>query len=494
MLGGVGEGVAVEATADSRLGRAAGTSAARIDFPGQRAAVTEVPTAAPRASVSFADWSRAWGLYVEIAASVLAGVVATLIAGNETPTVLGVLGVWVVANFHHGRRLMTPLPQQIRGIGGSLLVPLAMTAVAVGFMALSPTVVRPATVAVVSATVVSALCRIARWKVQSPVRVLFVGDHAGIAQAAARWDGSGRARAVAGVLIDDQDPPSHVVGIPVASGVGAAPAMVAQHNVDVVIVQPGAAVTSSEFRRLGWALERSHSSLAVFGVLDSVAPHRITPGVVNLATVIGVHRPRATTATRVTKFVIDRVVGTVLLVLVSPLLVALVIAVRLDSKGPGLFAQTRVGRHGKHFKVIKLRTMVHGAEDLMNDLEHDNEYNSVLFKIREDPRVTRVGRFLRRSSLDELPQLINVVKGEMSLVGPRPNLPVEVARMDSDSLRRLAVRPGITGLWQVSGRSDLCWEEAVALDTYYVDNLSLLGDLTIALRTVKAVLKAEGAY
>jgi lipopolysaccharide/colanic/teichoic acid biosynthesis glycosyltransferase len=141
-----------------------------------------------------------------------------------------------------------------------------------------------------------------------------------------------------------------------------------------------------------------------------------------------------------------------------------------------------------------MRTMVQDADAIKSHLAEANEFDSVLFKMKRDPRITRVGQFLRRSSLDELPQLLNVVLGDMSLVGPRPFLPEEVARMDEDTLRRHAVRPGITGLWQVSGRSDLAWDESAALDTYYADNWSLLGDLAIGARTVHAVTSSKGAY
>ena len=145
--------------------------------------------------------------------------------------------------------------------------------------------------------------------------------------------------------------------------------------------------------------------------------------------------------------------------LASPLLLAMAVAVRLDSPGKALFTQTRVGRNGRHFKVYKMRTMVKDAEEIKSRPPDENEYDGVLFKMKRDPRITRVGHLLRKSSLDELPQLVNVLRGEMSLVGPRPALPSEVEVMDSDTLRRLAVRPGITGLWQVSGRSDLSCEQ-----------------------------------
>ena len=203
--------------------------------------------------------------------------------------------------------------------------------------------------------------------------------------------------------------------------------------------------------------------------------------------------PRANRASRAVKATLDVVLAAILLVFVSPLLLVLMIAVRLDSAGPALFRQVRVGKDGQRFEVLKLRTMVCGAEDLKAGLLAANEYDGVLFKIRHDPRVTRFGALLRRSSMDELPQLLNVLRGEMSLVGPRPSLPVEVAAMDEETMRRFAVRPGMTGLWQVSGRSNLPWSEAKALDTYYADNWTVSGDLLILLRTAKAVVSAEGA-
>jgi lipopolysaccharide/colanic/teichoic acid biosynthesis glycosyltransferase len=153
-----------------------------------------------------------------------------------------------------------------------------------------------------------------------------------------------------------------------------------------------------------------------------------------------------------------------------------------------------VGRDGRPFRMVKLRTMHRNAEELLAALAKENELDGVLFKIRRDPRVTRVGYWLRRSSLDELPQLLNVVRGEMSLVGPRPALPAEVAAYDAVARRRLVVKPGITGLWQVSGRSDLLWEESLRLDLYYADNWRLVDDMAIACRTVTAVTRARGAY
>jgi lipopolysaccharide/colanic/teichoic acid biosynthesis glycosyltransferase len=158
------------------------------------------------------------------------------------------------------------------------------------------------------------------------------------------------------------------------------------------------------------------------------------------------------------------------------------------------FRQTRVGKQGREFRIIKFRTMVKDAEARLDLVVEWNEMDEVLFKIRDDPRITRVGRFLRRFSIDELPQLFNVLLGQMSLVGPRPPLPQEVDNYGDDVMRRLLVKPGLTGLWQVSGRSDLRWEESVALDLYYVENWSPGFDLAILWKTVNALLAGRGAY
>jgi exopolysaccharide biosynthesis polyprenyl glycosylphosphotransferase len=180
--------------------------------------------------------------------------------------------------------------------------------------------------------------------------------------------------------------------------------------------------------------------------------------------------------------------------LLSPLLAAIALWIRLDSPGPVLFRQVRVGQHGREFSIVKFRTMYVDAESRLAELRHLSDTDGFMFKMRDDPRVTGVGRWLRRFSVDELPQLFNVLGGSMSLVGPRPPLPAEVAAYPADAHRRLVVRPGMTGLWQVSGRSDLPWEEAVRLDLRYVENWSLSLDLVILLRTLTAVCRGSGAY
>lgn len=190
----------------------------------------------------------------------------------------------------------------------------------------------------------------------------------------------------------------------------------------------------------------------------------------------------------------DLVLGTLLALLSMPLWLLILVAIKLDSHGPILYSQTRIGKNGAPFRCFKFRSMVEDADELRHTLGEMNEASGPLFKMRDDPRRTRVGRLIRRFSLDELPQLINVMRGEMSLVGPRPNLPEEVEQYQEWHRRRLLVSPGITGLWQVSGRSDLTFDEMVLLDTYYVENWNLAMDLSILLRSVPAVLRGRGAY
>jgi exopolysaccharide biosynthesis polyprenyl glycosylphosphotransferase len=514
MSGGFGDSsVAISAPAGAGGGPAGASLSAELrrlsddamrpsvdSSPASRSAASQAGTGvvAEPATGAFAAWCRTWGFHVEVLLSVAVGLLALFSARDHTKVAVVVLATWAVVNFHKGRAVTSPLPRQLRMVGNATLLPLAAVAACVGFFRFPAEVVPPATAGIVAGAAVSALCRVARWRLQSPVRVLLVGDRVAIAEAASRWGHAGRVNAVAAVLVEPdltpEDIPDQIMGVPMVNGLSAAPAMVERWNVDLVVVSPGPGFTSTDFRRLAWALENTRVSLGVMGVLDSVAPHRITPGLMNGATVTDVRLPRAPRLVAMTKSALEGMAGAVLLVLVSPLLVAMVVAVRLDSPGRAIFTQTRVGRHGRHFKVYKMRTMVDNADAIKSELADDNEYDGLLFKLKRDPRITRVGSLLRKSSLDELPQLFNVVKGDMSLVGPRPALPAEVAQMDSDTLRRLAVRPGITGLWQVSGRSDLAWDQAVALDTYYADNWTLGGDVSICVRTVKAVVAAKGAY
>jgi exopolysaccharide biosynthesis polyprenyl glycosylphosphotransferase len=207
-----------------------------------------------------------------------------------------------------------------------------------------------------------------------------------------------------------------------------------------------------------------------------------------------VQAPQADVSVRWSKRLFDVVGASLLLCLFAPLMAIVALVVKLDDCGPVLFRQPRVGRNGEIFNCLKFRSMCVDAEQRLAELRHLNDADGVLFKLRSDPRTTRVGRFIRRYSIDELPQLLNVLQGTMSLVGPRPPLPSEVDVYGSEVRRRLLVRPGMTGLWQVSGRSLLSWRESVRLDLYYVDNWSMVGDIVILAKTLRAVLAASGAY
>jgi lipopolysaccharide/colanic/teichoic acid biosynthesis glycosyltransferase/isoprenylcysteine carboxyl methyltransferase (ICMT) family protein YpbQ len=228
--------------------------------------------------------------------------------------------------------------------------------------------------------------------------------------------------------------------------------------------------------------------------LTDVAGPRIHTRPVAGLPLIHVEAPEFRGARKLVKGFVDRAASSLALTLLLPLLAVIALAIKLDSRGPVLFRQTRVGQGGREFGVYKFRTMVVNADALLAELASRNETDGLMFKMRDDPRVTRVGRLLRKWSLDELPQLVNVLLGQMSLVGPRPPLPSEVARYDGDVARRLLVKPGMTGLWQVSGRSDLSWEDGIRLDLYYVENWSLAADLTILWKTFGAVLNSRGAY
>lgn len=280
--------------------------------------------------------------------------------------------------------------------------------------------------------------------------------------------------------------------VPVAGDLSDVPLAVEHFGADTVAVLACPEMDGQALRRLAWRLERSHTELVVAPALMDVAGPRTTIRPVAGMPLLHVEHPELAGARQLVKNVFDRLVAAALLVLLSPLLAGLAIAVRATSPGPALFRQTRVGRDGRLFTILKFRTMRRGSEEQKITLVSDRE--GVLFKIRNDPRVTPLGVLMRRHSLDELPQLLNVVRGHMSLVGPRPPLPDEVARYGDDVRRRLLVRPGLTGLWQVSGRSDLSWEESVRLDLRYVENWSLTLDLQILWKTWSAVARGQGAY
>jgi lipopolysaccharide/colanic/teichoic acid biosynthesis glycosyltransferase len=285
-----------------------------------------------------------------------------------------------------------------------------------------------------------------------------------------------------------------VVGVPVAGGLCDVAAAVRRFGADTVAVLACPEMDGGRLRELAWELEKTGTDLFVAPTLLDVAGPRTTIRPVAGLPLLHVDHPELAGTRQAVKSVFDKTCAAVALLVLAPLFAVIAISIRLADHGPVLFRQTRIGKNGQGFTVYKFRTMVPDAEQRKSDLATFNEATGVLFKIRRDPRVTRTGACLRRWSLDELPQLINVLIGDMSLVGPRPALPAEVAGYSGHMRRRLVVKPGMTGLWQVSGRSDVSWEEAERLDVHYVENWSLALDLQVLWKTGSAVIRGSGAY
>ncbi|APU17764.1 MULTISPECIES: sugar transferase [Actinoalloteichus] len=283
-------------------------------------------------------------------------------------------------------------------------------------------------------------------------------------------------------------------GVPVVGTIDELAERIGLGDYRVVALAPDPYWTPGRIQRLAWQLEGSQAEMVVAPMLLEVTGPRLNVSPVFGLPLLWVSQPTFTGVKRVVKDCVDRVFAVLLLLLAAPLLLVIAVLVLLDGGGPVLYRQRRVGREGRMFTMIKFRSMVRDAHVLRTGMAQGNQGAGPLFKMRRDPRVTKIGAFLRRYSIDELPQLFNVVAGTMSLVGPRPPLPEEVERYDPAARRRLLVKPGLTGLWQVSGRSDLSWEESVRLDLRYVENWSLALDFVILWKTVWAVIRGQGAY
>jgi exopolysaccharide biosynthesis polyprenyl glycosylphosphotransferase len=323
-------------------------------------------------------------------------------------------------------------------------------------------------------------------------RVLIVGDRATIVDFVAQL----RLEPAAGFVVIGACMPAsderlrESDEIPVLGDYGQVAAVARTVGADVVAVTAADSITGEGLRRLAWSLEGQEVDLVVAPAVTEVAGPRVTVRPVAGLPLMYVDEPRFTGIQRVLKGTMDRVMAAIGLVFLSPLLLAVAVAIRLTSRGPALFRQVRIGQGGRPFVVVKFRTMSADAESQRHQLGELNDGDGLLFKIANDPRITKLGRWLRTLSIDELPQLINVLRGEMSLVGPRP-LAVDDAAFVDHERRRHLVKPGMTGLWQVSGRDKQAWDDAVRLDLYYVENWSLSMDLVILLRTAVAVFRGS---
>lgn len=283
-------------------------------------------------------------------------------------------------------------------------------------------------------------------------------------------------------------------GLPIYGPVGRTLQVAQETQADIIFFAGGSVETGEDMKRMVWELEELGIDVVIAPSVTDVASERISIRPIGGLPLIHVEHPTWAHASRWGKRAFDVVGSTALVLALSPLLLFVSARIWLADRGPVMFKHHRVGRHGERFECLKFRTMVPNAEALVEKLQQETGQSALLFKMRDDPRITKPGKWLRRYSLDELPQLFNVLRGEMSLVGPRPQVQKEVDLYEGGMERRLLVRPGMTGLWQVSGRNDLSPEEARRLDLFYVDNWSMMQDLSILSRTVGAVFGSRGAY
>ena len=447
-----------------------------------------------------------------VAVATVAAVVEAVVPSWSAQRLLAVIAIWPVlaaltgAYATGGLRYAVRTRSLLAAAGAAALVAWSLLAISPELLPGSATDGARAILLLVTLTPAVSLClRAGGRRLSTPAsRVVLVGDAPAVLpllHEAAREVGSGRRPAMLPVAVCVSGPASLEA---VTDLVDASPDLtiwqscddfldvVRAHRADAVVVAPGADITHAELRRWGAWLQDEGVELLVSSGLRDVAPSRVELSTLGGARLLRVRPAAISGPSYLVKSLFDRVAAAILLIVLAPLLLALAVLVRLDSPGAAIYTQTRVGRHGNPFKVFKIRTMHKNSDERLDQLVSENA--GVLFKIRRDPRITRIGGTLRKFSLDELPQLINVVRGDMSLIGPRPALPSEVRAYTTDLERRLAVKPGITGLWQVSGRSDLSWEDTVRLDLEYVDNWSWRLDLRLAARTFGAVAGHKGAY
>ena len=424
---------------------------------------------------------------------------------------LSMVALWMLclaANGGYARRYVASGTEEYRAVTRGALAFVAVAACS-AYLAELPL---PRSVVVVGVPVMLVVTALSRWQLRRRVGhrrlagsclqpTLLVGETGSVLEMAEHItrEPADSGMRVVGACVTDPFHPDVVrlgrVGIPVLGSQHDTLEVVEKHGVETVAVASSPELSGVPLRRLGWALEQQDVDLLVAPGLVEVAGPRLTTRPAAGVPMIHIERPVSGGLRYTVKLVFDRLVALALLLVAAPFLGLVALLVRRDSDGPAFFTQNRVGEGGRIFRMIKFRTMVVDAEQRLAGLAEDgHEQNETLFKLQRDPRITRLGAFLRRFSIDELPQLFNVLRGDMSLIGPRPPLLTEVDMYESDAVRRLRVRPGMTGLWQVSGRSDLSWGDSVRLDLWYVDNWSLTLDVQILVRTVDAVLRGRGAY
>lgn len=433
------------------------------------------------------DPSRSWGLDRAVALAVVSG---------------GVVFVAMAACRCWDQRVLGQGAEELRRVLRALVFSVLLLASAATLLAVSD--VRPWAFGVVPAAGLAVLA--GRYLVRRGLHatrrleaacmssVLVVGTDATVADFVARarrvpqhgWT-------VTAACTPDGLSAREIAGVPVVGDLDDVAHGVLQRGIDVVAVTPTPGWTAKRLHRLAWQLEGRGVELVVDPGLMEIGGPRLHMAPVDGLPLLRLTEPRFSGFTRVAKNLIERTLAVLLVLVLAPVLIGIAVLIRRDG-GPIFYRQERVGQQGRTFRMIKFRSMLVDADRVVVALRESNEGAGPLFKMKSDPRVTPVGRTLRRLSLDELPQLFNVVTGSMSLVGPRPPLPREVETYADDARRRLLVRPGMTGLWQVSGRSDLSWDESIRLDLRYVENWSPALDVTILAKTIGAVMSGRGAY
>lgn len=462
------------------------------------------------------SWVRSYTVSLVVVEALLAGAAGTAVVLARTPqprpgsllfwAVLILVAAWPVllgTTGAYSERVYGTGSDEYRRVGRAGFLLLAITSF-LSFAAALELSRAFVVVAIPALTCVSLLVRcLARTRLRQlrargfcTKKVVVVGRGGAVLELVARLQReryAGMDVVAAAVTPGDRSRVAERSGVPVG-GLDDVLALAAAHDADTIAVTSASETAAQYLRELSWRLEGTGIELLVAPGLIEVAGPRLHIRPFEGLPLLSVEQPCFEGWRRVVKGGVDRAAAGLALLLLAPVLLAIAAAVRLDSPGPVLFRQERVGLGGDRFTMLKFRSMVVDADRHLDTLRAENISDGLLFKLRADPRVTRVGRLLRRLSLDELPQLINVLGGSMSLVGPRPPLPAEVARYDSSVSRRLLVKPGLTGLWQISGRSDLSWEESVRLDLRYVENWSLALDTLILWKTGRAVLSRSGAY
>jgi exopolysaccharide biosynthesis polyprenyl glycosylphosphotransferase len=476
---------------------------------------TAAATARPRPRAGTPVWvgrySLALTVFEGLAAAVAGAAVLATTPGVTTSTPLFWAAIVLVAAWPgvlqatgaHSERVFGTGSEEYRAVGraGFLLLAVAGFVSYAAALDLSRALVVVAVPALTLATLVGRFAgrcalRALRARGRCTKRVVVVGRGTAVLELAGRLrreNYAGLDVVAACVTPDDRERVADAAGVPVG-GLDDVVALAGRLRADTIAVTSASETAAQYLRQLSWQLEGTGIELLVAPGLIEVAGPRLHIRPLEGLPLLSVEQPRFEGWRRVVKGGIDRAVAGFALVVLAPVLLAIAAAVKLTSAGPVLYRQERVGVNGRAFTMLKFRSMVVDADRQVDALRAENISDGLLFKMRVDPRVTPVGRVLRRLSLDELPQLLNVLGGSMSLVGPRPPLPGEVARYDTSVSRRLLVKPGLTGLWQISGRSDLPWEEAVRLDLRYVENWSLAMDLLILAKTARAVLSTSGAY